>query len=133
MRLSARYAAGMVRSVLVPALVVAGVWWLAWAALVLGWRRWIGLTAAPPHPEHPRLVLAGPFRRARHPQTLGGLCLAAAAAIAWWSPSVAVGSGLASTALLMRARRDDAVQAKRFGAAYARYRRAVPFLFPRWR
>jgi protein-S-isoprenylcysteine O-methyltransferase Ste14 len=98
---------------------------------VLGWKRWFdlddgGLEAAPAP-----LVLAGPFRLVRHPQSLALLCVLAAAAVTGRRPAMVVLGVLGAAAVLALAARDDARLAGRFGEAYARYRQAVPFLLPR--
>ena len=108
----------------------AAVGLFAWVVQALGWRRGLGLSERPPDAALPPLVLYGPFRRVRHPRALALLCALAAGASAWrgtwWL------AGLAAVVVLWQARRDDARLAVRFGEAYARYRRVVPFMLPRW-
>ncbi|MEO8601418.1 MAG: methyltransferase [bacterium] len=111
-------------------LSVSGVVLLGWAALVLGWRRWLDLDDTPQDPALPGLVLYGPFRHVRHPQSLGLLCLVAAAALRWGS-ALWVLAPLSAAVVCWQAQRDDQRLAARFGEAYARYRRVVPFMLPR--
>lgn len=111
--------------------VMGGAGVLAWSALALGWRRCLDLDDAPPGREMPHLVLGGPFGFVRHPQTLGLLLLLAAAALRWPRPGMWVATLLAGGLILSLAAGDEARLSDRFGEAYARYRRAVPFLLPR--
>ena len=104
-----------------------------WAVLVLGWRRALDLTAVPSDPELPRLVFAGPFRCARHPQSLGVLFLLAGAAVGVRSPGMWAVAGLGSALVTSMAVRHDRELAREYGEAYARYRDAVPLLVPRLR
>jgi protein-S-isoprenylcysteine O-methyltransferase Ste14 len=104
-----------------------------WALLGLGWRRALDLTAEPPQAGLPRLVLGGPFRCVRHPQSLGLLLLLGGAALATRSPGTWLAAGLAGALVMAMAIRHDRELAREFGAAYARYRAAVPLLMPRLR
>jgi protein-S-isoprenylcysteine O-methyltransferase Ste14 len=113
-------------------LSVVGVGVLAWAAAVLGWRRWLDLADTSPALESPALVLSGPFGIVRHPQSLALLMLLAAAAIHWPWPGLWVLAAIAGTIIVALAAAEEPRLAKRFGSAYRRYRRAVPFLLPRW-
>jgi len=114
------------------ALLLLGAALELWTALALGVRRWLDLGTAAPDPALPTLVLGGPFGLTRHPQTLGLILLlvggaAFAARLGLWLIVL-----LLVPLLVVRARQDDHRLAARFGAAYERYRRAVPFLVP-WR
>ncbi len=123
----------MTRLVLAAALVVSGFTVLASAAAVLGWRRWLGVDSSPPLAEHPQLVVRGPFGLVRHPQTLGWLCVLLGGALWWPTPWIWFAAVVAALLLVLRARVQEAGMARRWGEAYARYRRAVPFLLPcRW-
>lgn len=113
--------------------IAAGAALLLWAAAELGWRRFLDLSDAAPGAERPALVLAGPFAYVRHPQSLGLLIVLAGTTALWSRPRMWLATVLAAAIVVAVARRDDHRQAARFGAAYARYRRAVPFLVPRWR
>jgi protein-S-isoprenylcysteine O-methyltransferase Ste14 len=104
-----------------------------WALFALGWRRTLDLTAAPPEPGLPRLVLGGPFRYVRHPQSLGLLLLLAGAAVGIRSAGMWVVAGLAGALVTSMAVRHDRELARELGEAYARYRDAVPLLVPRLR
>ena len=112
------------------ALLLAGAGLLGWAAQELGWRRWLDLDDAAPDSALPPLVLSGPFRRLRHPQSLGLLCLLGAAALGW-GRGMWVVALLGAAVVLWQARRDDERMAARFGAAYARYQGVVPYMLPR--
>lgn len=114
------------------ALWLAGAGLLAWSAAVLGWRRWLDLDDAAPGPEEPRLVLRGPFGLVRHPQTLALLLLLGGAALHWPRPAFWVPALIAATVILALAASEEPRLAQRFGTAYQRYQRAVPFLLPRW-
>ena len=105
---------------------------LGWALSVLGWRRWLDLDDAPQGPESPRLVLRGPFGVVRHPQTLALLFLLAGAAVRWPRPGLWVPALIAATLILALALSEEPRLIERFGVAYERYQRAVPFLLPRW-
>jgi protein-S-isoprenylcysteine O-methyltransferase Ste14 len=114
-------------------LFLAGAGLLVWTAALLGWRRWLDLDDRPPPPESPALVFAGPFGIVRHPQTLAlVLCLAGAAA-RWPRPGLLVLALIAATVVLALAAAEEPRLVKRFGKAYRRYQRAIPFLLPRWR
>ena len=104
-----------------------------WALLGLGWRRALDLTAEPPAAGLPRLVLGGPFRYVRHPQSLGLLLLLAGAALATRSPGTWAAAALAGALVTAVAIRHDRELAREFGEAYARYRAVVPLLIPRLR
>ncbi|MFN8644846.1 MAG: methyltransferase [Candidatus Binatia bacterium] len=118
-------------------LMAAALLWLAgaavlgWAAAVLGWRRWLDLDDAPPADESPHLVLRGPFGIVRHPQTLALLLLLGGAAVRWPRLGLWVPALIAATLVVGLAASEEPRLARRFGPAYKRYQRAVPFLLPR--
>jgi protein-S-isoprenylcysteine O-methyltransferase Ste14 len=114
-------------------LVLLGVALQLWAGWVLGWRRAVEISDAPPDPALPRLVFAGPFRVVRHPQSLGLLLILAGAALAMRRPGMWVAAALAAIIVVAMAVRHDRELASQFGEAYARYRRAVGMLMPLWR
>ncbi len=118
-------------SILTAAFLVAAATLLGWAWQVLGWRRWLDLDDGAPEAATAPLVLAGPFRLVRHPQSLALLGVLAAAALTWRRPAMWVLALLGAAVVLALAARDEARLARRFGEAYARYRQAVPFLLPR--
>jgi protein-S-isoprenylcysteine O-methyltransferase Ste14 len=127
-----RFGPGTIRLTAAVLLGLAGVGLLAWSAAVLGWRRWLDLADAPLEPESPPLVLRGPFGVIRHPQTLALLLLLAGASTRWPRPGLWVLALIAATIILGLAASEEPRLAKRFGTAYRRYQRAVPFLLPRW-
>lgn len=124
-------AAVIMRQLLASLFLATGAGLLVWTAVLLGWRRWLDLDDAPRGPEQPALVLAGPFAAVRHPQTLGLLLCLLGTAVYWPRPGLRVLMLIAATAALALAVADEARQEERFGAAYRRYRQAVPFLLPR--
>jgi protein-S-isoprenylcysteine O-methyltransferase Ste14 len=101
-----------------------------WTAIELGWRRALDLTDAPPDPALPQLVFAGPFRFVRHPQSLGLLLILAGLALAVRGAGMWLLALLAGALVVAMAVRHDRELARRWGEAYARYRRAVPLLLP---
>ncbi len=104
-----------------------------WAVFVLGWRRALDLKSGALDAEEPRLVFAGPFRRVRHPQSLGVLLLLVGAAVAARSASMWSVACLAGALTVAMALRHDRELAREFGEVYARYRAVVPLLVPRLR
>ncbi|HSP98417.1 MAG TPA: methyltransferase [Candidatus Dormibacteraeota bacterium] len=113
-------------------LLLSGGGLLVWTAALLGWRRWLDIDDAPPAPESPALVFAGPFGIIRHPQTLALLLCLAGAALRWPRPGLWVLALIAATAVLALAAAEEPRMVQRFGEAYRRYQRAIPFLLPRW-
>ena len=111
---------------------LAGAGLMIWTAILLGWRRWLDLDDAPPAPESPALVLAGPFGVMRHPQTFALLLCLAAAAVRWPRPGLWVMVLIAATIVVALAVSEEPRMEARFGEAFRRYQRAVPFLLPRW-
>lgn len=104
-----------------------------WAFVVLGWRRGLDLTAAPPDPALPRLVFGGPFGLVRHPQSLGLLLILASAALGFRNAPVWLVTALGGGLVIAMAVRHDRELARHCGEAYGRYRRAIPLLLPRLR
>ncbi len=127
------YGARVTFAITAALLWAAGAVLEGWAAVVLGWRRAVDLTDEPPESGRPRLVLGGPFRLVRHPQSLGLLLLLAGTAVALRTAAVAVGAALAAALVLVMAVRHDRELRQRWGAAYERYCRAVPLIVPNWR
>jgi protein-S-isoprenylcysteine O-methyltransferase Ste14 len=85
----------------------------------------VGATLAPDH----RLVTSGPFGIVRHPMYLG-LALAAIGALAvyrTWSTLLFV---IQLPVLVVRARREEALLARRFGEAWEAYARRIPAGLP---
>jgi protein-S-isoprenylcysteine O-methyltransferase Ste14 len=79
-----------------------------------------------------RLVTGGPFAVVRHPMYLGYQLAAVGALLLYrtWTTALLVPAALA---LALRARREEAALAARFGAAWMDYRRRVPAWLPRFR
>lgn len=100
-----------------------------WTASVLGWRSLVSADVAPSHPARPVLVLAGPYRVVRHPRALAVL-LMACGAVVLRGPFPFWLSGTAVAATLLAATSRDRQLLARFGEAYRRYQRAVPFIVP---
>jgi protein-S-isoprenylcysteine O-methyltransferase Ste14 len=101
-----------------------------WATFELGWRRALDLTDQPPDPALPWLVFRGPFRWVRHPQSLGLLVILAGTAVAVRSPVLWLVTIAVGALVVAMARRHDRELMLQCGAAYGRYRGAVPFLVP---
>ena len=120
----------MLSAVATAGLFGAGAGLELWALLELGWRRALDLPASP---DVPRLVLGGPFRYVRHPQSLGLLLLLGGAAVAAPGAATWMGAALAGALVVAMAVRHDRELGREFGAAYARYRATVPLLIPRMR
>ena len=116
--------------ILAIALLALGFGLEIWAGVILGWDRALELDDRPPDPALPDLVFAGPFRFVRHPQSLGLLLLLAGMAVALRSPVMYVLATAAAGLVIAMALRHDAELTQRFGEAYTRYRRIVPFLVP---
>lgn len=96
----------------------------------LGWQRALDLSDAPPDPALPRLVFRGPFRFVRHPQSLGLLLILAGIALTIREPFLWLLAAVAGGLVVATAVRHDRELASQFGAAYSRYRNAVPLLVP---
>ena len=77
-------------------------------------------------------MLRGPFGIVRHPQTLALLFLLARAGLRWPQPGLWVPALVAATIAVALALADEPRMLERFGEAFRRYQRAVPFLFPRF-
>jgi protein-S-isoprenylcysteine O-methyltransferase Ste14 len=119
------------RLILAVSFAAAGVGLLAWTLALLGWRRWLDLAVTPPAREHPARVLAGPFGVVRHPQTLGLLLCLFAPVVYRPRGGLFLAVLIAAAAALALAAAEEGRLQERFGEAYRRYRRAVPFLLPR--
>jgi methanethiol S-methyltransferase len=116
-------------------LLISGIALVAWTKSILGWRRLLCLTDEPPHPALPRLVFAGPYRVVRHPLCLSALLLLLGAAVVTGSVALALAFAVAAFALPLIAWQQEQRLLERFGDAYQRYRKAIPFLLPplsRW-
>jgi protein-S-isoprenylcysteine O-methyltransferase Ste14 len=114
---------GLILSIV--AVAIAG-----WTASVLGWSRMIGWEVGPPHPALPQLVLAGPYQFVRHPRVLAIVLISLGAGMRHEPVPMWLCATIAALALLAGAWRDRQLRA-RFGEAYRRYQKAVPFLVPR--
>lgn len=123
----------MVTAMTAIPLCAAGALLEGWAVVVLGWRRALDISAVPADPHEPRLVLGGPFRHVRHPQSLGLLLLVIGVAVATRSAGMWVVAGIAGILVIAMAVRHDRELARDCGESYARYRRVVPFIVPRLR
>jgi protein-S-isoprenylcysteine O-methyltransferase Ste14 len=121
----------MLFSIAAATLIALGAALEVWAGVTLGWRRALDLTDAPPDPVLPRLVYRGPFSVVRHPQSLGLLLILTGTAFAFRSVGMWVAAVVAGGLVIAMALRHDGELAAECGEAYARYRRAVPFLVPR--
>jgi protein-S-isoprenylcysteine O-methyltransferase Ste14 len=115
------------------ALLITGAGLEVWSGMELGWRRALGLTDDPPDPALPYLVFRGPYRWVRHPQLLGLVLIVGAAVLA--RPGRVSGAAALLVVLggVVSVRREERRLAKRAGEVYARYRAAVPAVWPGWR
>jgi len=120
----------MLVAVAAVVLLLVGAALEVWAVIELGWRRAFELSDAPPDPAMAHLVFRGPFRFVRHPQSLGLLLILAGTALAVQAPLMWLLAVIAGGFVVAMAVRDDRELARRFGAAYGRYREAVPLLLP---
>jgi protein-S-isoprenylcysteine O-methyltransferase Ste14 len=111
-------------------LLMVGIGIGGWTAAVLGWRRVLGLDVGPPHPALPVLVFAGPYRFVRHPRTLAVVLISLGTPMVREVLPVWLYGMMATAALLGAAWRDRQLLV-RYGEAYRRYHRVVPFLVPR--
>jgi len=110
-------------------LVVAGLsfaWWSIYVQLTRG--RGTPLPILPTH----ELLTRGPFRYCRNPMTLGFILLYLGLGVIVGS-FAGIGFVIAFGALLMLylKRIEERELAERFGEAYLRYKREVPFIIPR--
>ena len=112
------------------ALYSAGFAFMMWARKTLG-RNWGISTSlqAKLRDEH-ELVQTGPYALVRHPMYCGALLLAVGVVLVYpfWAVVILAGSMVLS--LTMRARREEAALAARFGAAWDEYRKRTRFLIP---
>jgi len=120
----------MLVAVAAVGLLLVGAVLEVWAMVELGWQRALDLSDAPPDPALPRLVFRGPFRFVRHPQSLGLLLILAGIALTIREPFLWLLAAVAGGLVVATAVRHDRELASQFGAAYSRYRNAVPLLVP---
>ena len=83
----------------------------------------------PPAPGHEEMAAAGPFRFSRHPSNLASITL-----FSLFPRMTANRAALAAVVTVYAALgsiHEEHRLMKAYGAAYARYRRSVPFLLPR--
>lgn len=80
--------------------------------------------------EGHRLIRSGPYAVVRHPM-YSGLILAALGSLLLYQTWTGAFLVLCSLSVLRRARREEEVLAKTFGAEWAEYRRRVPMMLPR--
>lgn len=109
------------------ALNVCGLGFTLWARGVLGgnWSNVVVLR------EGHELVTDGPYTLVRHPIYAGLLLAAGAWALADGSVMALTGLTLIAVSLAVQIRDEERLMTAAFGAAYARYREAVPALLPR--
>jgi protein-S-isoprenylcysteine O-methyltransferase Ste14 len=77
-----------------------------------------------------RLITGGPYAIVRHPM-YSGLILAACGSLLLYQTRTGAFLVVYALSVIRRARREEEVLAKTFGAEWEEYRRRVPMLFPR--
>ncbi|MFI5258973.1 MAG: methyltransferase family protein [Candidatus Limnocylindrales bacterium] len=116
------------------ALRVIGMAVLAGAGIVATWAvRTMGKHLVAPAEVRPdtELVTTGPFGVVRHPLYLSVLMLWAGGTLALLSPVLAIGLVLVVPAFYLRARAEERMLTRHFGAGYTAYATRVPMLRPR--
>jgi protein-S-isoprenylcysteine O-methyltransferase Ste14 len=110
-------------------LYAAGLALVMWGRLALGDMFAASSSRGAPLFAEQRLVTHGPYARVRHPMYLGYMLAAVGGLLLYrtWTTLLLVP---ASLTLALRARREEAALAARFGAAWAAYVRRVPAWIP---
>lgn len=108
-------------------LCAAGLAFTVWARVHLG-RNWSGTVTVKQGHE---LIRSGPYARVRHPIYTGLLLALAGTALARGNLAGVLAWVIAYAALWRKLRLEERWMAETFGAAYERYRREVPALWPR--
>jgi protein-S-isoprenylcysteine O-methyltransferase Ste14 len=124
-----------------PALAIGGVLLIiaGLAVLVQAFVRFALEGAGTPAPLAPteRLVVGGIYRHVRNPMYLAVLAIILGQALLFWQASLAVYAGAVGMAMFAFVRLyEEPLLERRYGAAYAAYRNAVPGWLPRltpWR
>ncbi len=109
------------------ALTAGGIAFAIWARNHIGkyWSASVSLR------EGHQLIRSGPYARIRHP-IYSGMLLAAAGTVLWAGKCGALlALGFALIALVVKARREEALLAGEFGPAFDEHRRRTGFLLPR--
>ncbi len=100
-----------------------------WGAYSLGRHLMFPVAVAEGH----ELIVSGAFRYVRHPIYCGFLGLWIGTGLALLSWSLLLTAGLAVPCYYARARAEEALFLRHFGARYREYRASVPMLFPWFR
>ena len=111
------------------AVAVAGVGISVWGRVVLG-RNWVGGYQL--HADH-ALVTRGPYRWVRHPMYSGFLLTVVGLTLATYNLLPLITEGVFRLMLAIRATREEAHLAARFGDEYHAYRARAGKFFPRLR
>ncbi len=108
-------------------LTAAGIGFAIWARNHIG-RFWSGSVAIR---EDHQLIRTGPYSRIRHPIYTGILLALAGTALAVGTYKAVAAFVLILLSLIFKARREEALLAREFGAAFDEHRRHTGFFVPR--
>lgn len=108
-------------------LTAAGIGFAIWARIHIG-RFWSGSVAIR---EDHQLVRSGPYSRIRHPIYTGILVALAGTALAVGTYRAVLAFVLILLSLIFKARREEALLTREFGAAFDEHRRHTGFFLPR--
>lgn len=111
------------------AMVVAGLGISVWARRHIG-QFWSGRVMLK---EGHQLIQSGPYARVRHPIYSGIFLATLGTALFVGEWRTLLGAAIFFVAHWMKARREEALLAGKFGIAYDEYRRRTGSLLPRWR
>ena len=114
------------RAELAVLLVAAGLAFAVWARAHLG-RNWSGSVTLK---ESHALIRSGPYACVRHPIYTGLLLALVGTALPAAEPAGLIGLALVVYSFLRKLRIEERFLGELFGAAYVRYRAAVPALVP---
>lgn len=113
---------------LAAALTVAGIAFAIWARAHIGqyWSATVALR------EGHQLIRTGPYAHIRHPIYSGALLALAGTCIYWGNYQAIVLFGVVLTGFMMKARKEEALLAREFGAAFEEHRKHTGFFLPKF-